>query len=331
MEMKQIVYVICPAYHKTGGTELAHQLVYEACNRNVDARITYYNWNMYDDPINPEFREYVDRYTKIEEIEDRTNNFLLVPETNFYMLNDYKHIKKGIWWMSVDNYLKNDGFLNAARIGGVVQAIKALLRGRITFVEKGFDKEAKQFYQSEYARQFLITKGVSNVSRLSDYINDSYINSEKNVIREKLVLYNPKKGLKFTKKIIKSARDINWKAIENLTTQEVKQLLSKSMIYVDFGNHPGKDRFPREAAMSGCCIITGKNGSAKYYEDIPIPGKYKFENNEKNIDRIVNTIRDCLENFDERSMDFESYRNMIKREHENFIKDVEKFCETIRA
>lgn len=329
--MKKIVYVICPAYHKTGGTELAHQLVYEACNQGVDARITYYNWASYSDAINHEFREYVDRYTKIEEIEDNANNFLLVPETNFYMLNDYKHIKKGIWWMSVDNYLKNDGFLNAARINGVIQAIKALLHGRITLMEKGFDKKANQFYQSEYAHQFLISKGISNAYRLSDYINDSYINCEKNVIRKKQVLYNPKKGLQFTKKIIRSAKDINWKAIENLTTKEVKQLLSKSMVYVDFGNHPGKDRFPREAAMSGCCIITGKNGSAKYYEDIPIPGKYKFKNDERNIDCIVNTIRDCLENYDERSNDFEIYRNVIRGEHEGFKNDVRKFCEIIRT
>jgi len=42
-------------------------------------------------------------------------------------------------------------------------------------------------------------------------------------------------------------------------------------LYVDFGKHPGKDRMPREAAVHGCCIITGRRGAAGNPFDIPIP------------------------------------------------------------
>ena len=35
------IYVVCPAYFKTGGTELLHQLVYELNNLGKNAIITY--------------------------------------------------------------------------------------------------------------------------------------------------------------------------------------------------------------------------------------------------------------------------------------------------
>jgi hypothetical protein len=60
-----------------------------------------------------------------------------------------------------------------------------------------------------------------------------------------------------------------WIALENLTTIEMKKLIGKSKIYVDFGNHPGKDRIPREAAINA--------GSANNSIDLSINDEYKFE------------------------------------------------------
>ena len=52
--------------------------------------------------------------------------------------------------------------------------------------------------------------------------------------------------------------------------------MMESKVYIDFGNHLGKDRIPREVA-SGCCIITGKTGADKYKEDVYIGEKFKFD------------------------------------------------------
>lgn len=118
--------------------------------------------------------------------------------------------------------------------------------------------------------------------------------------------------MEFTKKLINSAPDLTWIPIENLTTEGVKNLLCESMVYIDFGNHPGKDRFPREAAICGCCIITGKRGSAKYFEDIPISDYYKFDEDESLIPQIIDKIRFCLTNFEEESLNFKEYKDFIK-------------------
>ena len=51
-----------------------------------------------------------------------------------------------------------------------------------------------------------------------------------------------------------------------MTPEQVVDLMSESKVYIDFGNHPGKDRIPREAVINGCCVITGVRGSARFKE-----------------------------------------------------------------
>ena len=183
------------------------------------------------------------------------------------------------------------------------------------------------FVQSEYARQMLKSKGFDNVFFLSDYLNKYFIENQLlslNTPKDNIVLYNPKKGLNFTKSIISHAKDINFVPIENMKREDVAKLLSKAKVYIDFGNHPGKDRLPREAAISGCCVITGKDGSAKYYEDVPIPDEFKIEAKIENIQSIVDKIRQCFENYEINSKKFESYREKIKNEEKRFIDDAKK-------
>ena len=109
-----------------------------------------------------------------------------------------------------------------------------------------------------------------------------------------------------------------------MTTEEVHRLLKESKVYVDFGNHPGKDRFPREAAISMCCIITGKRGSAKYYQDIPISDAYKFEDKDENVAAIAGQIRKCLNEYKKMACDFQVYRDFIYSEPMLFENDVKE-------
>ncbi|MGB9756015.1 MAG: hypothetical protein ACPLXO_03930, partial [Desulfurella sp.] len=47
-----------------------------------------------------------------------------------------------------------------------------------------------------------------------------------------------------------------------------------------------------------CLVIIGKRGSAAFFEDVPLPDEYKFENREENISKIIEKIEDCFENFE---------------------------------
>ena len=179
--------------------------------------------------------------------------------------------------------------------------------------------------QSKYAENHLRKLGIINIDYLSDYLNTNFLLQDFDIDKkENIVLYNPSKGYYFTYKIIKNAPNLKFIPIKNLSRNEVIELLKKSKVYIDFGNHPGKDRLPREAAILGCCVITGKRGSAAFFEDVPIPYEYKFEDRIENIPKIIKKIEECLEKYEEKYKDFDYYRSVIKNEPKKFEEDLKK-------
>lgn len=317
---KSIVYVLCPANFATGGTELLHQLVDALIKFRLNAKI-YYFPNNTQNPTAKRFEKY--KINIAHKIDDTDSNIIIVPEIYTHFINNFKHIKKVIWWLSVDNYYESQK--------GIKKRIKKILG---LYKPYNFDNNSiLHLVQSHYAYDFLTNKNIKNIEFLSDYINDDYIEdyvSYSSKDRNNICFFNPKKGYKFTKLLINKCKNyIKWIPLENMSVNEIKNFLKKGKVYVDFGNHPGKDRFPREAAISGCCIITGKLGAAKFYEDIPIDSKYKFDNDVKNIDKIVNTIKICLDNYDEEIKNFKVYRKMILNEKQEFEKDLLNIFEKV--
>lgn len=323
------IYVVCQANFKTGGTELLHQLVFALKGKGKVSEIVYVGGNH---EINPSFLKYVTTYVQPNEIEDSCENILIVPETMVYFLHKFKKIKKAIWWLSVDNFVQIEGVKKRIQrygiihgFGSVIKAIKEKKVWQMPYV-----KEAElHLCQSYYAIDFVERLGVksSKITYLSDYINDIYLESVYDYTskgRSDIVLFNPKKGITFTKKLMEYGKNIKWKPLINMTNEEIKNCLINSKVYIDFGNHPGKDRFPREAALAGCCVITDKEGSAAFKEDVKIPEKYKFDLDEKNIQNIINVIEECLMTYDNSIQDFQQYRNMIMNEKEKFYEDVER-------
>ena len=318
-----VVYVVSPAYNKTGGTELAHQLVYTINKNGLEAKVAYYKDGEKPMQVNPAFRRYVDTFVAIQDIEDLDRNVVVLPETGVQYGKPLEKIQKCIWWMSVDNYTKWHHLATACEHFDLWTIIKWILRGRLkTSPYPHFDKAITHFYQSEYARVFLEKSGIDNACRLSDYLNEEYLRIDVNTERKDAVLYNPRKGMEFTQKLIKAAPDINWVPLQNMTTEQVKETLLHSKVYIDFGNHPGKDRFPREAAACGCCVITGKRGSAKFHEDVPIDDEFKFDEKKVSPKDIVAKIKQCLTDYRNQSKKFDGYRAYIKGEYETFQNDV---------
>ena len=328
------VYAYCPAGVETGGVELLHQVI-DIINNNGGNGYVYY---VGDKPhrVPNAYKKY--NIEVCEEIEDNEQNIIILPETKPFIVFEYSNIRVLVWWMSVDFFYKlNRGNLI---IGDIFkfnkrEAIKELLKRFISlksWSKKRYSlknlRENKRIiyncYQSMYASDFLARNGFSNRVRLSDYINDDYkfddslINNKKDV-----VIYNPKKGYEFTKKLVKRAPDIRWIPIQNMTREQVKALMIDSKIYIDFGFHPGKDRMPREAAMCGCCIITGKQGAAGYKDDLFIDeNKYKFTQKNRDIKRIINTIHSVMKNYEIEIQNFSEYRYLIKQEKNEFQKEV---------
>ncbi len=312
------IYVICAAYYKTGGTEVLHQLVHHINKMGGNAYISYIR--LYDVPslCNPAFEKYVDKSHMIEvgDIEDNSSNAIIIPEGYPEYNDKFSNAVKMLWWLSVDNF---EGIYN--------------------FEDKRIDEVHRQFnstidlhlVQSEYAHLYLKNKGVSErkIIQLGDYINDIYIEDSCNKnddsdSREDIILFNPRKGERSTRSIMDVAGDLRFVPLENMTSEEVRDIMHRAKIYIDFGNHPGKDRIPREAAMSGLIVITGRHGSADNPVDIQIPDKYKLKEEETSGEDVVDLIKDCIDNYYTRRKDFERYRTAILKEKEEFKDSIRK-------
>ena len=286
-----MIYVVSPI-HRTGGVELLHQLAYEL-NKYLPTKMCY----IQNRPLIEEYRQYqVDYVFSLPDDED----YVVVPE--IFARMELKNHKRIIYWESVDNYL--------ARSNDLI-----------------FDPDIIHLAQSEYAWDFL-KNGINaeKVIRVTDYINDAFLEPHEETERRRVVLYNPAKGLQYTKRIIAACPDIRFISLTGLTREEMVQAMRTAMLYIDFGDHPGKDRMPREAAACGCCVLTGRNGSARYYKDVPIPNIFKLERTDTQL--IAGAIYDILDNYAERRREFDWYRHLIHREKAQFQEGVKELVET---
>ena len=320
------IYILSITNVATGGTELLQQFCFKLREVGVNAFMYYVTNDFEGSVVQLKFKEY--NNPKVDKIVDSKNNILVIPEVAIDSTFQFKEIEKFIWWLSVDNYY---GALKAQNnlIKKLYYQFKDLRNNKLLF------SSCKHLVQSEYARLFLTKeKNVENKSirYLSDYLNNVFINSAINnqsSVKKNAILYNPKKGFEFTARLIENITEYEWIPLQNLTTRQMSRLLSECKVYIDFGNHPGKDRIPREAAISGCCVITGKRGASANDLDVRIPEKYKFEDSNENISLIHNQISDCMNNYENSGKDFEEYRQMIIKEEENFIKDIHSFIKSV--
>lgn len=321
-----MIFIACPEKFATGGTELLYQFYYKLRKFTENVRIYYYNYSNTGTPINERFMKYNVNY--VVEIIDSPDNILIVPEISTNLFNRYKKVKKCIWWLSIDFYYSNSLGIKSNLLESLVFITKRILKKDYfnRFIDFA-DSNILHLAQSYYALDFLKRKDVKKIEYLSDYIGTNFLNekvalSDEN--RKNYVLYNPKKGIEFTKKIIEYDANIVFIPLINMNQVQIIELCKTSKVYIDFGNHPGKDRFPREASYLGCVIITGRRGSAKFFEDVMIPDRYKIDDKDSNVPLIVNEIKNIFSSYCNLIHDFDEYREMIKKEEQIFESDVAK-------
>jgi len=310
--------IVSPSHIATGGTELLQQLCAQLQEFGCNAYM-YYPEPYENSPVQQKFGSYGNPSVKY--VEDVEKTILIVPETRIDMLYHFHKINKIIWWLSVDNYY--GAFKETTCL------FKKLYRKIKDIRNNEMFKQVFHLVQSEYAKKFLIEEKriqYKNIAYLSDYLNESFVESAYSgtITKENIILYNPRKGYEFTKKIIEDVDEYQWLPLQNLTREQMIELLQRSKVYIDFGNHPGKDRIPREAAICGCCVITGKQGAANNNKDVPIGNKYKFDDNIGSIAAIHQAISECIEKYDDAILDFQQYRNIICNERARFKSDVKR-------
>ena len=308
------IYVVCPGNTVTGGPELLHQFVSTLNNAGCEAHIIYSPFNFKFSIPSPYLKYNIEvaTYHSVYFTED---DCIILPEIFTGYARKFGCAKKYIWWLSVDNFFEKFP-------KGFNQYVKGLIKRLLNHKDAEpaqirLDKlnGYRHLVQSQYAAEFLLNYGYKS-DMLTDFLNEEHLNKSVNILnKENVICYNPKKGLEITKKIIESLPHYKFIPIENMTAVQVARLLERSKVYIDFGNHPGKDRIPREAAMAHCIVITGTRGSAKNQVDIPVPQKYKIK--EASLDfigQVESVLFDAIYSYEIAIKDFDEYRLKIMNE-----------------
>jgi hypothetical protein len=317
------ILIICPGGAMTAGPEALHQLAAELNQLKQTAVMVYHPFHKtFSTPI-----PYQKYQTPVETFSDEDDNLIVYPEIFTNLALKTKHAKAAIWWMSVNNFTCIR-YKNPLR--DKIRYWKNVLKGKIPWQGIKALTGLRHFAQSHYASEFLASHGIQSLP-LSDpipvFTDPNYLASLiprlETANRQNIICYNPSKGTKITESIMATFPHWTFKALKGLDREQLAAEFLSAKIYLDFGHHPGKDRLPREAAIHGCCIITGLFGSAENPVDIPIPNRFKLNVNDigfmNSLEKVVNEI---FSSFETCSQELEAYRQTISHEPENFNQQV---------
>lgn len=307
------LFVLCPANANSGGPELLHQFVEAARLCGRDAKILYYPFSK--ENIKP--KKFDDYNAPQGFFEESAGADIIVPEVATKLIKSFPSSHISIWWGSVDFFF---GFARDSWIRDSLRYLRGLAVRRLPLHRL---RRYKHYTQSEYAKEFLRSHRIE-ARMLTDYLNASHF-SPLTMKREMRICYNPAKGIHVTKQLMKNNPDYEFVAIQGLTPDGVKELLSSSTVYIDFGNHPGKDRMPREAALAGCCVVVGSKGAAKF-NDVAVPERFKLDESSALFNEEFSSLLMEIDNsFDAVSMVFDDYRNCIRGEKSVFLNQVSEY------
>ena len=315
-------YILCPAYVETGGPESLHLLCHTLRNKNIECYMVYTNEGPYKKghpghgviDSSPEWMDHIilngkpngyQQYNTIStiEIEDSPNNTIIIPEIYLNAANKFNHITKFIWWLASrilpdGSYKQNEWF------------------------DFSKNREIKHLYNSKFAEHMLLQLNASQYFELKTFVNENIQST--NIEKENIICFNPKKGYEYTSKIIQQLNSkFQFVPIQNMTANQIQNILSRSKLYIDFGHHPGRERLPREAALCNCCVISSFVGSAMFFEDMPIPESYKFEKTLDNINTICNLIESIMSDYLGHMKNFYYYKNILNNNKKQFDLNVE--------
>jgi hypothetical protein len=265
--VKRVTF-LCPTV-VTGGPEAIHQAAQVLNGQGLPTDIAYYGpggslrldgGQLVCDP--PEANRCLTAYERYEPVVCRKallrrHHLVVLPEVLAIQARLFQRASVAVWWLSVDNGLP-----------GVDEA------GRRRFFA---DRAVKHLHQSAYAEDFLRGWGVTSepLADFTDPVFTSVVPEAPNP--DPGVAYNPAKGADLAAAFFAQNPEVRGVALRGMSKAEIVESLRRTMVYVDFGHLPGKDRLPREAAASGAVVFLRRLGAGRFAEDFPIPDFFRFD------------------------------------------------------
>lgn len=286
------VTFVCPACI-TGGPEAIHQAAMAVRAAGLQAEIVYYSVGSRplrvgdqvkfevagENPCLSVFAPYEPKPAPHVLVSE--NSIVVLPEVLIGEIDAFRGSRIVIWWLSVDNALISCASLRERE-------------GCQAFLERG---EIEHWYQSDYAKRFLIANGARSARRLSDFTHSSFkpaVVGRPNTGNR--ILYNRRKGATLARHFFDANRHFEAVALDGLDRTSLIAAYRSGSVYVDFGTLPGKDRMPREAAACGCTIFLHQVGSGRELGDFPVNDIFRFATSEVDSGQLAAKLQFALSN-----------------------------------
>ncbi len=312
-------YIFTTAKTCTGGPEALHQLAYYMRKLGMEAYTVYYTYSGFPkaQPIE-RYKQYEVEVVTYEEVEDKTENFVIAPENAPWCLNGFEKAQKCIWWLSLH--------ANEVKKGSLKERV-GLIKRRLFHQDASFYRHIDYnpnncWHLCASKHTYLYVSELYKKSRV-DYLVEPISldflkmgNANLPTDREDVVLYNPSKPSPIMKELLERAR-FNYFPLRGFTPEGLAERYKKSKLYVDFGHFGGPERMPKEAVYYGCNILVANHNAAANDFDVAIPEKYKVDDGET-AEQIENRIAEMLEHYEVQNVDFQSFKEKVERLEDDF-------------
>lgn len=327
---KSTIYVVYPRGQKTGGPEALHQLVDALRSQGQDAYLVPHPATASNERVRA-FEVY--DAPEAARVIDSEDSIVVVPEVFINYLFDLKLSLPICWWLSIDNsatFMARKAVERSAPMQIFDRASR--VAPRILAMRTPFDiarirrSRIVHTVQSSYAWAYLFSTLRVIPSLLSDYtpLDEFNTTGQRTQRTPNLVTFNPVKGGHIIREVMKRTDpSVLWRPIQGMSRSEVVTTLHESGIYIDLGHHPGKDRLPREAAISRALTIVSRRGSGAFYGDVPIPWEHKVTPGRDEVAVVSEMLPELIDNLQVEVDKQDSYRTTIEGERKRFNLEVE--------
>ena len=316
-----LVLLGCPSVI-SGGPEAIHQLAQIINNLGVRAEIIYGNTDFkikngkltYEPAINDPMVEEYARYSPIvaRSVPLTERTLVIEPEMSARLLEMFAPARVACWWLGTMPFAKGRDLSDPTV--------------RAKFFEQ---TDILHLAQTFRAHIYLRREGALRILDLVDYTDPRFTAAKPlHPNHTFIVAYNPRKAGKLAKEFFSRHPDISSCPIIGMSKDQVRDALSRAMIYVEFGFNPGNDRTPREAACVGCIVLAKAAGGSAFFEDMPLDRSFKFEEQDVTSGKLAALIkaiaRDPVPYFEAQSF----YRNHLYLERDQMVLQVRRLLET---
>lgn len=330
MNPQRTTYVFYPRGFRSGGPEAVHQLVHTLRALGAEAYLVATPAT----ESTPRHEAYA-HYDAPESMRpaDEPYNAVIAPEVSLRELRDYRSAQTYCWWLSIDNSTpfreerrrfdlwSPEGELVSPTLAWRARAAArhAALHARGDYRQLG---RLRHLAQSEYARAFLYTRSNILATVVSDYTLLHDLTEEDPPEGRCTVTYNPAKARVVVEALQRRMPDVRFVALENMSRSEVVTALRRSVVYLDLGYHPGKDRMPREAALCGAVTVVARRGAGAFQADVPTPWEHKVSPQGDFIGSAERVVRTVLRDRVAARKAQQPYRDLIRSEEATFREEV---------